>query len=496
MTRDDNRPRKNRILQHADHPRPVTRRDFLSTGLISGVGMVALPSLASLFSPRRAEAQLACSITTGSGMMPFVCFDLAGGANIAGSNVMIGGQGGQQDFISADGYRKLGLPSDMLPALQGQIDESLGIAFHSDSAMLAGILDKVTPATLPGVTGSIICARSDNDTSENPLNPLYGIANAGLSGDLVGLVGTESSESGGRSIAPPDMVDPTLRPTKVDQPSDARGLVDTGRLTALLGQADASRVMSAVEELSAHKLDAVNEADLVKQLLLCGYVKTTDQVTRFGSPADLDPELDLIISGAVDSIFAAGELNDSRFRKTATVMKLAVNGLSGPACIELGGYDYHDGTRVTGEDKDFEAGQCIGAILEYAQRIGNPVMIYVFSDGSVGSDGQIDGQNGKPVWRGDNSSTAANLMLVYNPLGARPGLRTPLSNQIGYFRSSGDVETDANRIANDVNLMTQSVVLNYLALHGQEGMLDSVLPGHGLGSGSERDELIAFDQLV
>ena len=58
-----------------------------------------------------------CGIAVqGAGKIPFICFDLAGGANMAGSNVLIGEQGGQLDFLSTAGYRKLGLPGDMMPS--------------------------------------------------------------------------------------------------------------------------------------------------------------------------------------------------------------------------------------------------------------------------------------------------------------------------------------------------------------------------------------------
>ena len=48
----------------------------------------------------------------------------------------------------------------------------------------------------------------------------------------------------------------------------------------------------------------------------------------------------------------------------------------------MGGFDYHTGDRSTGEGRDFRAGVCIGACLEFAARRGVPLMIYVFSDGS------------------------------------------------------------------------------------------------------------------
>src|SRR5476651_1525457 len=115
----------NEPLRHQDHPRPRTRREFLAQSFITGSATVIGPSLlAMLAAPRYARASLApdisnlltpCSISTGAGKIPFICFDLAGGGNIAGSNVLVGGPKGQLDFLSVAGYSKLGLPGTMVP---------------------------------------------------------------------------------------------------------------------------------------------------------------------------------------------------------------------------------------------------------------------------------------------------------------------------------------------------------------------------------------------
>ena len=123
----------NEPLRHPDHKRPVTRRDFIAQGFAGGGAMVLGPTIFGLFAnPRAASAALSpdlqallgpCGISTlGAGKIPFICFDLAGGANIAGSNVLVGQQGGQQDFLSTAGYSKLGLPGDMTPAVVNAAD--------------------------------------------------------------------------------------------------------------------------------------------------------------------------------------------------------------------------------------------------------------------------------------------------------------------------------------------------------------------------------------
>ena len=99
-------------------------------------------------------------------------------------------------------------------------------------------------------------------------------------------------------------------------------------------------------------------------------------------------------------------------------MKLVIDGNAAAGTIEMGGFDYHSGNRMDGEARDLNLGNCIGAVLEYANRVGKPVMIYIFSDGSLASNGMIDnsvGGRGKGVWTADNQNVAATYFLVFNP---------------------------------------------------------------------------------
>src|ERR1700727_61775 len=134
----------NEPLRLNDHPRPRTRREFLAQSFITGAATVVAPTLAGMLAyPRAARATLAsdiqaavsaCGITTGAGKIPFICFDLQGGGNIAGSNVLVGGPGGQLDFLSVAGYSKLGLPGSMgrdASASGSFVDSSFGLRFPS-----------------------------------------------------------------------------------------------------------------------------------------------------------------------------------------------------------------------------------------------------------------------------------------------------------------------------------------------------------------------------
>jgi hypothetical protein len=96
-------------------------------------------------------------------------------------------------------------------------------------------------------------------------------------------------------------------------------------------------------------------------------------------------------------------------------------------------------------------------------------------------------------------------MLVYNP-GGPPQLYTSGSDgnpaemhqQIGWMRPDASVETSATPAANNVNLLVETVILNYMALHGEQGLFGTpgYFPTNGLGNAALRDSLIAFEPIA
>ena len=89
-------------IRHESHKAPVTRRDFIAQGFKTGPAIIAAPARRSrmlIGSDKRARA---CRPTSkrcwpgglqdpgGAGKIPFICFDLAGGANLTGSEMLIG----------------------------------------------------------------------------------------------------------------------------------------------------------------------------------------------------------------------------------------------------------------------------------------------------------------------------------------------------------------------------------------------------------------------
>ena len=539
-------------ILHENHRKPVTRRELLGAGLKTAPAVVMAPAwLGSLLKSSRAKAgtldsdisdlvnrypagsttgPVQCGIANLANAIPVICFDLAGGANLVGSEVIVGQKGGQANFLTTAGYGKMGLPGNMVPSANStMVSSTFGLLWHSDGAILRGMLTKATtPATAANTNGAVICGMSQNDTGQNPHNPMYGITKIGARAKLLNLVGNVSSVSGGNSASVPYMIDPLFQPTTISRASDDVALVSTGGAPADPVAVEVAEAQARISGGTAEYLapstgseflgmltppvtqsspvagvnlyDPGNGSSTVaegalKNQVRCAYVGAAYTANAFGDPSALDPTKDQNIIGGATPIFTAADFQDSDVQKTASVMKLVCNGLAAAGTITLGGYDYHDSTRATGETRNFKAGQMIGAVLEYAQRVGVQVMIYVFSDGSLSSSSMVDtstaGRN-KLAWQGDNQSVSSTFFLVYNP-GGRPQLMNgAASQQIGYYTADGSVDASSSPAANSVAQIPEVMLLNYLGLHGMTSQFGSIFPMQGLGASSAWASMTAF----
>jgi hypothetical protein len=542
----------NEPFRHENHPRPITRRELMGAGFLSGPAFVLAPAwLGALLKSQRGEAatvpptisaqMMECKLqaaAAGGGMgtkgpVPFITIDLAGGANLMGSEAIAGMAGSPTNFISAAGFSKLGVPGSMVPTSTAFIDMSLGLPFHADSAILRGIKLKASGTILAKVNGVVIPAISQNDTNSNPLNAMHLIAKAvsglpavgGLPvpyGQYTTLVGTNATASGGNSAAPAP-VDPTLQPTRIASSADNTALVgssagaasqntvsiqesmarlSTGVTAAPTGPTsttfDGSVVgqQTLISTTTGGDPAAAAAADLaLKEQIRCAYVKTAFTSATSQGPDSVNPDKDPLIVGGAASIFTTADYTDSDLKKTAAIMKLVMNGYAGAGTIVLGGFDYHSGNRADGETKNQKAGLVIGAILAYADAVKTPVMINIISDGSLTSTGNADTSTagrGKLGWQGDSQQVAASLILVYSPNG-RPAATI---NQIGSLNADGTVNATSSPGANAPNLVTQLVTLNWMALNGVNANFSTVFPTQGLGADAARAALTAFTKIT
>ena len=125
-------------------------------------------------------------------------------------------------------------------------------------------------------------------------------------------------------------------------------------------------------------------------------------------------------------------------------------------------------------------------------------MIYVFSDGSLSSSSMVDNSTagrGKLGWQGDNQSVASTFFLVYSPNGRpRAAQRRRRASRSATSPPMARWSSTSSPAANSVYQLVETVVLNYMALHGNGRPVRHAFPMNSLGSAAQG--LAAFAPIV
>jgi len=491
-----------------DHGPPVTRRDFLGRGLLAGSAAVVMPSLLTLAARRAFAAPAPCGLAPlNTSMVPVICIDLAGGAHIPGSNVMVGGERGQDDLLgdsAVNAYLGVSLKqggtlqdvgdstkdefvakgSNKTPlevAQAGLINSVFGLKFHPDSGFLKGMLAETQAETRSMVDGMLLCTSSIDDTDSNPYNPAYWLAKSGLTGRLGAAVSNSAGRLAGNSTIPEGSFDARYRPITLTSAETLSSLRDPGSpMSRMLSKADdRNKIFAFMDRLSSaalSKFSSLELGDQVRTILSCGSGLTPSILALDQDSLTLGS--DPIFKGAGGVFSSTDKLHPLVNEWTAVVCKALIEGYAGVGTITLGGYDYHSSNLTLGKSMDVQAGRVIGRILEVFRRKNKPVMIYVFTDGGVsnGNSEKLD-----PVWTSDDSEKSGAFILTFDPSlspsltrAQKPILREPFldpkiyGRQIGHFQFVGGklgVKRTSAVTASDIPSIARAVLANHMALH-------------------------------
>ncbi len=476
-------------LYHQDHKKPRTRREFLSQGFISGMGTALFPCIGGVLLPMstlKAATLADCGspaqeVTQNnnriSNPLPLICIDCAGGAALA-SNFMVGGpQGQMDDTVGTQGYGRMGL----LPEMISDVNTEFGVALQADSGICRGLLEKTSATSRANINGFVMPCASNDDSNNNVLNPAHAICAAGAVGSITALVGTRNSRSGGKSISLNES--PTFQPTVITNSSDTTSLINGGGN----GQ---NFIADAVSRISQMKLDRLQEEKALEDIIHCASLLSADTSSKLEDVSVLNPLTDPVIT----SVLTPAELSNGVFDRTAAIMKLVLDGFAAAGTIEVGGSDYHNGTRSRGEAKDLQIGRVIGACLEAAAMKETPVMVFVFSDGACFSNGRLDG-TGKPVWTGDDGSKGLAAAMVYSPIA--PQMRNAAAQQMGFFSPAGAVSVDGSPISANPATLCEAAVLNWCSMaFGEPGISRFSQQFSASAINTVMDSHIAFNKLM
>ncbi|WP_413561053.1 hypothetical protein [Bdellovibrio sp. HCB209] len=397
------------------HKKPVSRRDFLSAGIIPFAANMFVPNWVSLMFGNKAHA---ADCPTPESLIPFVTVNLSGGAAMAANYVPMNAK---RERLAT--YNKLGLGNNQVP-----IERAFGNApFAGDgiSKFLTGIKARATATTMAKTAFIGFCVDSQNDTNQNKFDVSGAITKAGLVGANLPNMGnrgtrTGMNQSAGFAAPPAPLVvrNYTSLLTSIGYSASLNTALNNSQKNSLV------KLMSNLTESQTRKIASIDGGQTVKTVLDCAGIKNVDVMAQGASTVDPRSNTQFANVWGVNNNTA----NTNRELLFGAMVYNTLLGQAGSSNIELGGYDYHDGTRTSGDNRDLDAGNEVGRILESANVLQKPIMVLVVSDGSVYSDAS---DNRAAGWAGDRGHGVAYL-FYYDPKG-RPATS---DFQVGQFNDN------------------------------------------------------------
>lgn len=442
------------------HAKPVSRRDFLSAGLIPFGASMIMPSWLQVFA-KAGEVQaadLVCKANSAGALCPFISIKLSGGAALA-ANFLPHDQGLQL----LPSYSKMGIGK---AGSFGVATEFANKApFYELSGVLAGIRAEAETATLSRSYFFGVPVRSQDDSSNNKFDITGLVAKTGLNGKILANLGKANTETGVNNLSA--YVRPQS-PLVVSRFEDVVGALGVSGTLAGLSQQQKTGLFRTVASLTSAQTDRIQNLSggaLLSRLIQCANIDNETLIQNAGN-LNVDPL-------ANPAIAAIWNLNAQTSKASqdyvfATMVFNALNGNAGTVNLEMGGFDYHNGTRTSGDAKDREAGVVIGRVLQSMAAMNTKGFIMVSSDGSVSSP-ESDTAGGP--WTSDRGIAGMAYMVAFDPVVAH----ATKSFQMGHF-TSGQAVDDQFLTGGGPEIAGGGIYANYLSFNGQLNMLETYLP--------------------
>jgi hypothetical protein len=491
---DENTEHVRKLLEEylkGGHRMPKTRREFLSSGLISASTFMFLPAMAQLIS-QSAWGSECVSASPDNSLPAFINIQLAGGPALYANHLACGANGALDQ-----NYATLGVGSS--PGVQRFFSNNAPFWMESDasigSQMMRAINSRIAgdSSLLNNSAFVAIAAKSLDDTANNPTNISGMLEKIGLVGSTFPYFITGEIFAG---FSKPAIIPAANTLAVVNLASLQSSLGFKGALggfsTNVASNLDIQRrLVASIETLSKHqieKLVAQPNSDASQQtyrdLMKCALEKNNSVINGATNVNIYDGAYPGGTGFA--SIWAldqAATFNPVVERVGQSVVS-CIRGQSGATIVSLGGYDYHLGnTRTGANEKDRQLGDLIGRILRTAKAANRKTFIYVSADGAVGG-----AAIGDPTanWTSDFGERGMQYIIAYDPAkapstqGLTVGNYQDASFQLNHFSSTGarnitdGVVATGNPIAGSdaQDLCASAVFLNYLSFAGQSNKID------------------------
>ncbi len=449
---------KKETFENLHEAKPVTRRDLLATGLIGFSASMVLPSALTLLAPERAlAADPICGVVGGGNMSVYINVKGSGGMAIS-ANALPLDKGGQ--LLAS--YSKMGGGTG--GAVPVAYEFANRAPFLATSGILNGIRARASTLTL---ANSNFCAnwyRSQDDSANNKIDITGLVQSSGVKGSILPGLGRTGEVGVSNQFAYTRPSAPLL----VGNFNDIVGSLGVSGSLAALSATQKGNMFHSIQSLTAGQsasIDGMTGGETLSRLLGCANQTNTNLIANTSS-LNIDPLTNAAFS-AVWGINANTNKGSQDF-VFASMVYNACNGNASTVNLEVGGCDYHDMTRTSGDTKDLEIGTVLGNVLQSLAVMGKKGFVTCSTDGAVTSpDSDIPGA----VWASDRGVASGSYMMSYDPVG--PHIMKGF--QVGHY-TSGQAADDLFLTGGNTELAAAASFVNYMSFNGKLGLVESYLP--------------------
>lgn len=445
------------------HAKPLNRREFLATGMIPFAAWAVAPSIS-------VAAELDCPVT--GGYIPLITVNLAGGPSLASQLVVKNLNGG-----NLPSYTKLGLGSG--PALSFKVEKEFGnveFAGEAIGGQTQGLVSKFLTgmrsprgeaarnAALDKTAFIWNAVALTDDSSANQLDITGMAIKMGLSGSKLPNLGRSDTSTGiGQKAATTPPPAPFIVGS-VDDLTNALGYSSAMKNASLKQKTALARAISSLSNDQVKRISESSPIVVLNGLLQCAGIRNIDLISA-GS-GDVNP---FVVGGTLSTEMLRiwGVQANDKTSQNAIFGSMVYNGLTGNAAsinLNMGGYDYHDATRTTGDTRDLEAGRVIGKILETAAMLNKQCFIYVCADGATSS---AESATADSPWMSDRGIAGMQYALAFDPA-KRPDTS---GFQIGGFNDAQAAD-GKSPTGTSAEVAAQAIFANYASWNGRNDFLD------------------------
>lgn len=442
------------------HQKPVTRRDFLATGLIPFSASMILPSWMSLFGKAGVAeaAELVCGNSAPTEMVPFITLKLSGGAGLAANWIPLD-KGG----VLLPTYNRIGLGKSA--DLQLTYAFANKAPFWALSGVLTGIQTTAQVTTLAKTVFLGVPVRSQDDSASNKFDLSGMVARSGLAGKILPNLGRSNTETGLAAL--PALIKPSA-PLVVSRYEDILGSLGVGGALGSLNQGQKEKLFSMVKRTTASQaveIENLSRGKTMSKLLQCATISNEKLIANSNSQ-NTSP-LGNAAFAAVWGINQNTSTSSQDFVFASMVFN-ALNGNAGTVNLDMGGYDYHDGTRSSGDTRDTAAGDVMGKVLESFAVMNKKGFLVVCSDGGVASS---ESDRAGAPWVSDRGTGGAMYMMAFDPTLAPKAKGT----QLGHF-TEGQVADDNFLTGGSPEKAAAAIFANYMSFNSKIKDVEAVIP--------------------